>query len=78
MGFVCLYVLIQKSGQKTAKSHLCAMLMFISFTTVLKMRIETINIIEHLFGMIAYNFYSTKVSQATKIMIAPKRFATVV
>ena len=25
MGFICLYVLIQKSGQKTAKSHLCAM-----------------------------------------------------
>ena len=24
MGFICLYVLIQKSGQKTAKSHLCA------------------------------------------------------
>ena len=23
MGFICLYVLIQKSGQKTAKSHLC-------------------------------------------------------
>ena len=26
MGFICLYVLIQKSGQKTAKSHLCALL----------------------------------------------------
>ena len=25
MGIICLYVLIQKSGQKTAKSHLCAM-----------------------------------------------------
>ena len=25
MGISCLYVLIQKSGQKTAKSHLCAM-----------------------------------------------------
>ena len=25
MGFICLYVLIQKSGQKTAKSHLCAL-----------------------------------------------------
>ena len=24
MGFICLYVLIQKSGQKTAKSHLCS------------------------------------------------------
>ena len=24
MGIICLYVLIQKSGQKTAKSHLCA------------------------------------------------------
>ena len=24
MGFICLYVLIQKSGQKPAKSHLCA------------------------------------------------------
>ena len=23
MGIICLYVLIQKSGQKTAKSHLC-------------------------------------------------------
>ena len=26
MGIICLYVLIQKSGQKTAKSQLCAML----------------------------------------------------
>ena len=26
MGIICLYVLIQKSGQKTAKSHLCALL----------------------------------------------------
>ena len=25
MGIICLYVLIQKSGQKTAKSHLCAL-----------------------------------------------------
>ena len=25
MGFICLYVLIQKSGQKTAKSHLCTL-----------------------------------------------------
>ena len=25
MGIICLYVLIQKSGQKIAKSHLCAM-----------------------------------------------------
>ena len=25
MGFICLYVVIQKSGQKTAKSHLCAL-----------------------------------------------------
>ena len=25
MGIICLYVLIQKTGQKTAKSHLCAM-----------------------------------------------------
>ena len=24
MGSICLYVLMQKSGQKTAKSHLCA------------------------------------------------------
>ena len=24
MGIICLYLLIQKSGQKTAKSHLCA------------------------------------------------------
>ena len=24
MGIICLYVLIQKSGQKTAKSHICA------------------------------------------------------
>ena len=28
MGFICLYVLIQKSGQKTAKSHLCALARF--------------------------------------------------
>ena len=28
MGIICLYVLIQKSGQKTAKSHLCAVLKF--------------------------------------------------
>ena len=25
MGIICLYVLIQKSAQKTAKSHLCAL-----------------------------------------------------
>ena len=25
MDFICSYVLIQKSGQKTAKSHLCAL-----------------------------------------------------
>ena len=25
MGFICLYVVIQKSGQKTAKSHLCVL-----------------------------------------------------
>ena len=29
MGFICLYVLIQKSGQKTAKSHLCALCCFL-------------------------------------------------
>ena len=26
MGIICFYVFIQKSGQKTAKSHLCAVM----------------------------------------------------
>ena len=30
MGIICLYVLIQKSGQKTAKSHLCAVACLLS------------------------------------------------
>ena len=32
MGIICLYVLIQKSGQETAKSHLCALARHVGFS----------------------------------------------